>query len=141
MSKKNKMIIWIVIVIIISILLPFRNKIYNRNITRTKKSASDKINVTIIDKDNKIEELHKYPEQEKYIQVDAIINGKYYHNVGLRTKGYSTYQYLRRNDRDQYSYKIKLNYVHPEQRYERNSRVSFKYTCYGSNKNKRISSL
>lgn len=138
MSKKIKIIVFIIIILMIIPLYKYSEKVNDIAQNRDNKTRNKKLDVTIIDKNNMMETLYEDPEREEYVKVDAILGGQYYKDVGIRTKGYSTYSYLKRTKSKQYSYKIKLDYMNLEQKYERNNRISPKYTCYGPNKNTRI---
>ena len=138
MSKKTKIIVFIIIILMIIPLYLCSEKMNDIAQNRDNKTRNKSLDITIIDKNNMMETLYEDPEREEYVEVDAIVGGQYYKDVGIRTKGYSTYSYLKRTKSKQYSYKIKLDYINPTQNYGRSQGISLKYTCYGSNKNPRV---
>lgn len=80
--------------------------------------AQSIIKVEIIDKYNRMKELYANPKEEKYVIVDIILNGKYYKNVGIRTKGSTVYGYIAKSrNPERFSFKIKLDYIEKDQKY------------------------
>ena len=48
-------------------------------------------------------------ESEEYYPCDVVIDGEEYDNVGIRTKGNSSRQFVTQAGKDKYSFRIKLN--------------------------------
>ena len=109
--KKIIRVIWIIIIIIIITIL----SIYKKNIL---KNENEIYKVNIIDKYNNMQELYKEPSKEEYVLIDISINGIYYKNVGIRTKGSTIYSYLKNKKSNYHSYKIKLDYREQKQNFK-----------------------
>lgn len=109
--KKIIRVIWIIIIIIIITIL----SIYKKNILKNENGI---YKINIIDKYNNMQELYKEPSKEKYVLTDISINGIYYKNVGIRTKGSSIYSYLKNKKSNYHSYKIKLDYIEKKQNFK-----------------------
>lgn len=122
----KKIIILLNIISIICVLGIYRNKVTKINETRNYKNDG-MVEVNIIDKYNNLQKIYKKPQEEKYVVVDMRIDNNYYYNVGIRTKGSSVYTYLNMNKLDNYSFKVKLNYINKNQKYKRNDRNIFEY--------------
>ena len=127
MKKKVKIIILLFITLTFLVLYSYNLRIKDKNETRNLRENDEIVKVQIIDKYNNIEKIHENCKEEKYELVDIIIDGIYYYNVGIRTKGSSIYTYLKINNSDRHSYKIKLDYMNEKQKYKRKYRVLFKY--------------
>lgn len=119
MKKLKKIILLIFISILIAILYSHNERIKSRNEARISERKDEIIQVQIIDKYNNMDIIHENYRDENYEVVDMIIDGNYYHNVGIRTKGSAIYVYLKYHDSDRHSYKVKLDYVNKEQQYKR----------------------
>lgn len=114
----KKKIYYIFFIIIILLLTIYK---YNHNETEKKliELSSDKIaEINIIDQYNNMEKLYEDPEAEKYVLVDIFINGEYFKDVGIRTKGSTIYNVIRKSSNPkEHSFKIKLDYVDENQNY------------------------
>lgn len=128
MKKTGKIIVLLTIIFIICLLGFYRKKINQDNEVRNNED-DELIEVNIIDKNNNLSKIYKKPQEEKYVLVDIIIDHNYYYNVGIRTKGSSIYTYLKMNNLNNYSFKVKLDYINKDQKYKRNDRNIFKYRC------------
>lgn len=127
--KKNKKIIILIFIVVLALIVLYSYREKTNRIKMDDETIKI-IEVNIIDKNNKIEQLHKDAEKEEYVIVDIMIDGNYYSDVGIRTKGSSIYTILERYGSDRYSYKVKLNYTNKEQNYKRNERTIFEYKCF-----------
>ena len=116
MRKRTRIIIAIVIFILFIIVFLQRNNLLQKYNKRVKSGSTDIISVCIIDEENNMQQLYKNPKLEQYVEVDIIIDGIYYNDVGIRTKGSTIYNYLKHN-KGNYSYKVKLDYNDVEQKY------------------------
>ena len=110
--------IYILIVIVIILAINIKKYIQKRN-TEENSNTSKIIEIEIIDKENNMQNLYENPEKEEYVEVDIIIDGIYYKNVGIRTKGSSVYRYISSNNngKNLYSFKAKLDYINKNQNY------------------------
>lgn len=109
--KKLIKAIWIIIFIITIIIL----NSYKKNILKDEKEIYE---INIIDKYNKMQELYEEPSKEEYVLIEISINGIYYRNVGIRTKGSTIYSYLKKEKSNYHSYKIKLDYREEKQNFK-----------------------
>lgn len=128
MKRKGKIIILVFIILTISVLVSYKKKMNAINETRSNEN-NHIVEVNIIDQNNNLSKIYQKPQKEKYVLVDMIIDHNYYYNVGIRTKGSSVYTYLKRNKLNNYSFKVKLDYLDKDQKYKRNDRNIFKYKC------------
>ena len=94
-----------VFLILIIVCLCYKMNIKNNTIDKTKI-----IEISVIDKYKKIEKIHKNPEKEEYVLVDIVIDGNYYRDCGIRTKGQTIYAAIKKHKTNNYSYKVKLDY-------------------------------
>lgn len=98
----------------IIILIAYKNKGDSEII-----DSSEIVQINIIDKYNNIETLHKNARKEEYVLVDLTIDGIYYRDVGIRTKGDTIYTYFKRSKSTRFSYKVELDYTYKNQNYKR----------------------
>lgn len=128
MKRIGKIIVLVSIILTIAVLVSYKKKINAINETRSNEN-NHIVEVNIIDQNNNLSKLYQKPQEEKYVLVDMIIDHNYYYNVGIRTKGSSAYTYLKMNKLNNYSFKVKLDYLNKDQKYRRNDRNIFKYKC------------
>lgn len=117
MKKIIRKIIVFSIVFMVMIIYKQKHNIDINNQNREIQIPRETIQITIVDKYNNMKYLHEKARAEQYVLVDIIIDGNYYYNVGIRTKGSVIYQYLKKHQSDLFSYKVKLDYTNSEQRY------------------------
>lgn len=111
-----KKIIYLGLIITIISLLFYNNKV-NKNEKETIQ-AEQILKIEIIDQYNLMQQLYKNPHKEEYVLVDIVINGQYYKDIGIRTKGSSIYSYIKKSGNpEKHSFKIKLDYINKEQEY------------------------
>lgn len=113
MKKTVKILIFFIILLILFFLV-----YYKENRKEEKVDPNKIIEISVIDKYDKIKEIHKNPEEEKYVLVDVIIDGIKYKDCGIRTKGSIIYESLKKYKIENYSYKIKLDYRNKNQKYK-----------------------
>ena len=128
--KKSIKITTFIIIILVIIFAYYKKIEINNNFEENNIDNYGMIKVQIIDKYNKMQELYDNPEEEKYIQADIIIDDIYYNDVGIRTKGSSIYEVLRREGLDNYSFKVKLDYRVKNQRYKGMNEIHLNTTYY-----------
>ena len=113
MKKTVKILIFFIILLILFFLV-----YYKESRQEKKVDPNNIIEISVIDKYNKIKEIHENPEEEKYVLVDVIIDGIKYKDCGIRTKGSVIYESLKKYKIENYSYKIKLDYRNKNQKYK-----------------------
>lgn len=118
MRKWIKVIIIFFMIITAMVLYSYNQKTKEKNEVRVSGDIGKIIQIQIIDKKNSMEKIHENYKDEKYQVVDIIIDGNYYCNVGIRTKGSAIYTYLKQNDSKRHSYKVKLDYSVKDQKYK-----------------------
>lgn len=120
MRKVKRYIVVFVILLIVCVLYTYNHKQKTINQTRVGKDGDigEIVEIKIIDKYNNMEKIYKNSQLEEFVLVDAIIDGQYYHSVGIRTKGSYIYSHLRKYKSTRYSYKLKLDYMDKEQQYK-----------------------
>ncbi len=137
MKRNLKLIIILIILILIALLCYYKNhkpQEINNTISEIKE-------IKVIDKYDKIKEIHENPEKEKCVLVDVIIDGKYYTNCGIRTKGDAIYEAIKKNHIDSYSYKLELDFMNPEQNYNGITELHLNSSMHDATRNKRILGL
>ena len=114
-----KKIIYFGLIITVISLLFYSNKINKKNENKKETIQAEQIlKIEIIDQYNFMKQLYEEPYKEEYVAVDIVINGKYYKDIGIRTKGSSIYSYIKKTDNPKkHSFKIKLDYINKEQEY------------------------
>lgn len=113
MKKAIKILILFIILLILFFLV-----YYKESRQEEKVDPNKIIEISVIDKYDKIKEIHKNPEEEKYVLVDVIIDGIKYKDCGIRTKGSFIYESLKKYKIENYSYKVKLDYRNKKQKYK-----------------------
>lgn len=113
MKKTVKILIFFIILLILFFLV-----YYKESRQEKKVDPNNIIEISVIDKYNKIKEIHENPEEEKYVLVDVIIDGIKYKDCGIRTKGSVIYESFKKYKIENYSYKIKLDYRNKNQKYK-----------------------
>ena len=114
-----KKIIYLGLIITVISLLFYSNKINKKSENKKEIIQAEQIlKIEIIDQYNLMKQLYEEPYKEEYVAVDIVINGKYYKDIGIRTKGSSIYSYIKKTDNPKkHSFKIKLDYINKEQEY------------------------
>lgn len=130
MRKILRIIIVFTIILSIILMYNYKEKINEENATRKEIDNKKIIEVQIIDQYNKMYQLYENPEAEQYVEADIIIDGQYYNNVGIRTKGSIIYKTLDVLKLDNYSFKVKLDYKDKDQRYNGMSEIHLNTSFY-----------
>ena len=130
MRKEVKIISTIIIILIILIVSNYKEKMLEKFSTRKENNELRIAEVQIIDRYNRLQELYDDPRLEQYVPVDIIIDGQYYTYVGIRTKGSVIYNILETFRFDNYSFKVKLDYIHEEQKYNGMNELHLNTTFY-----------
>lgn len=131
MNRMIKIIVILIIILAICVLWIYKKRI-NRESQLQKNTNNEIIEVNIIDKKNNMQKICKEPQKEEYVIVDMTIDNLYYQNVGIRTKGSSIYGYLKANNLENYSFKVKLDYINPNQTYKGITEIYLNTRVYDS---------
>ena len=118
MKKLIRIIVLWIIILILFKMYNQKNNITEYNTLPNNKDISKVLEINIIDKYDNMDKIYKDPVAEQYYEVDLIIDGVYYYNVGIRAKGTTIYYWLEDHDSNKLSFKVRLNYKDPEQNYE-----------------------
>lgn len=117
MKKLIRIIVLWIIILILFKLYNQKNDIVEYNTLPNNEDITEVLEINIIDKYNNMSKIYEDPKTELYYEVDMVINGIYYYNVGIRTKGTTIFYWLEDNDSNKLSFKVRLNYKNPEQNY------------------------
>ena len=118
MKKLIRIIVLWIIILLLFKMYNQKNNITEYNTLPNNKDISKVLEVNIIDKYDNMAKIYENPMTEQYYEVDLIIDGVYYYNVGIRAKGTTIYYWLEDHDSNKLSFKVRLNYKDPEQNYE-----------------------
>ena len=130
MRRKIRIIVTISIIAIILLIYEYRQNLLKEYSTRKEINKEHVIEVQIIDEYDQINKLYENPKEEEYVEADIIIDGNYYSNVGIRTKGDVIYNILHEFNLDNYSFKVKLDYKNKEQKYNGMNELHLNTTYY-----------
>ena len=115
-TKKKIYYVFLVLLIILLLFYKSNHKEIEKQLIEI--SPDTIAEVKIIDQYNNMEKLYEDPEAEKYVLVDIFINGEYFKDVGIRTKGSTIYDVIKKSSNPKkHSFKIKLDYVNKNQNY------------------------
>ena len=67
--------------------------------------------------DSKWRTFLEHSQEEEYYPCDVVIDGESFPNVGIRTKGHSSNQFIYQAKRDKYSFRIKMDKYNKYQNY------------------------